>query len=205
MTSYIRVASFQIAQSAAVVRCDGCLSSFTETGLGHFLIPRTLLFLARILANWALNDWAGGMPRFEKKPPQYARITSELSMRLLPLLRKPLMISLTLQMFTWMESFITYAFPCEKSLEIRSSTCPYIGSRRQDIQGPPPSSATSMPSRVSDEPIRSEAASGRILTQVTHLRDSFRNFRDRNIVSEAFVGFLGRKADVVKTRPLASR
>ena len=43
------------------------------------------------------------------------------------------------------------------------------------------------------------------LAQVTHLRDSFRNFRDRNIVSEAFVGFLGRKADVVKTRPLASR
>ncbi len=44
-----------------------------------------------------------------------------------------------------------------------------------------------------------------MLAQVTRLRDSFRNLRDRNIVSEAFVGCLCLKADVVKTRPLASR
>ena len=43
------------------------------------------------------------------------------------------------------------------------------------------------------------------LAQVTHLRDSFRNFRDGNLVFRAAVGFLRPKADVVKTRPLASR
>ncbi len=43
------------------------------------------------------------------------------------------------------------------------------------------------------------------LAQVTQLWDSFRNFRDGILISGAAVGFLRSKADVVKTRPLASR
>ena len=50
-----------------------------------------------------------------------------------------------------------------------------------------------------------QAGKDRVLAQVTHLRDSFRNFRDGILISGATVRFLHPKADVVKTRPLASR